>query len=601
LILSIFSRKKKKESEAVDRSSWVIFRRLMMVYIKPYAGSFILSMIFMALSSATTGGLAKSIEPVINGLGKTQTHAYVWGVGALITAIFFIRGTTNYLHGVILNRIGQKIITQIQQQLSAHLLKADLAYFHKNPSGTLMMRLLSDAYLMRQAVSDCLTNAFKGGATLLILIGIMFYQDWRLALVSFIIFPISATLIVYLGKHMRRYARKSQEEMGRFASLLSQIFLGIRHVKAYGMEDSEQERVKASTQIIYRLSVKSFRASALTGPIAEVLSGFAIMAVIVYGHWKVAEGALTTGALFSFITAFILAYEPLKKTARVNAMLQAGLAAAQRIFDVLDTPPQINDKEGAKALSVLDYSIALENLSFTYEDGTKALDCVTLTVPHGQMVAIVGASGAGKSTIINLIPRFYDIQSGRLTIGGQDIRDVTMESLRQNMAIVSQEPSLFDNSIHANIAYGRPSASRLEVQEAARHAFADQFIEKLPQGYDSIVGENGIKLSGGQRQRIAIARAMLRNAPILLLDEATSALDNESERAVQKALKSLQKGRTTLIVAHRLSTIVDADLIVVLEDGRVAESGRHAQLLALNGTYARLYEQDRAQKTLNEK
>lgn len=570
-------------------SSYYLLKRLFVGYLRPHLWGFVVATIFMGVSAATTGGLAKMIEPIINQLGKGHEDSYILGLGLTVIGIFAARGVATYFHTVIMNRIGQRIVTDVQQQLHRHLLKADLVFFHANASGGLISRLTNDVGIMRQAVGECMTSAFKGSLTLVFLIGVMFYQDWRLSIVSFFVFPISAYFVAHLGKHMRRYSRKSQEETGRFASLLGQIFLGMRHVKAYGMEKAEHERVRDVTEEVYNLALKSFHVSALANPMAEILSGLAIMTVIMYGNWRVEEGLTTAGALFSFITAFILAYDPMKRTAKVNAQLQAGLAAAERIFQILDMRPQIVDQPDARDLAVSDYSVEIEDVVFRYADGSQALNHIRISVPHGKTVAIVGPSGAGKSTIINLIPRFYDVQEGRITIGGRDVRDVTMKSLRAHLALVSQETALFDDSIRANIAYGRPEASFSEIQKAAQDAFAHDFIQLLPKGYDTVVGEHGVKLSGGQRQRIAIARAMLRNAPILLLDEATSALDNESERAVQTALKSLQKGRTTIVVAHRLSTIVDADRIVVLEKGKVVEEGTHDALLSLGGVYARLY------------
>lgn len=563
--------------------------RLFKGYLKPHVPGFVIATIFMAIGAATTGALAKMIEPIVNELGQGHPESYIIGMGLIVIGIFAARGVATYLHTVIMNKIGQRIVTDVQQQLHRHLLSADLSFFHSNSSGELIMRLTNDVGIMRQAVGECMTSTFKGGLTLIFLIGVMFYQDWRLSLASIFVFPLSALFVAQLGKHMRRYSRKSQEETGRFASLLSQIFLGMRHVKAYGMEKSEHDRVKDTTEEVYKLACKGYHVSALSNPMAEILSGLAIMTVIMYGNWQVEQGHTTTGSLFSFITAFVLAYDPMKRTAKVNAQLQSGLAAAERVFQILDIEPEIVDKDGAVPLAVTDYTVRLDQVFFNYVDGSEALRGVSFTVPHGKTVALVGASGAGKSTIINLIPRFYDITKGAITVGGMDIRDVTMASLRAHLALVSQETALFDETIRANIEYGRPEASFEEVQKAAEDAFADGFIRDLPHGYDTVVGESGVKLSGGQRQRIAIARAMLRNAPILLLDEATSALDNESERAVQDALKRLQKGRTTIVVAHRLSTIVDADQIIVMDKGQVVEQGIHGDLLARGGVYARLY------------
>ncbi|HAX91797.1 MAG TPA: ABC transporter permease [Rhodospirillaceae bacterium] len=582
-------RKKQREARNTGQSSASLIKRLFKGYLKPHLKGFAVAIFFMAIGAAATGGLAKMIEPIINQLGKGQSESYILGLGGLVIAIFAARGAATYFHTVIMNRIGQRIVTDVQQQLHRHLLSCDLSFFHTNASGELMMRLTNDVGIMRQAVGECMTSSFKGGLTLIFLVAVMFYQDWKLSLAAFFVFPLSALFVAQLGKHMRRYSRKSQEETGKFASLLSQIFLGMRHVKAYGMEAAEHERVKGTTEAVYKLAVKGYHVSALANPMAEILSGLAIMTVIFYGNWQVEQGHTTTGALFSFITAFVLAFDPMKRTAKVNAQLQSGLAAAERVFQILDTKPTIMDKPAAQPLAVSDYGVRIENVVFNYPDGSPALKDVTINVPHGKTVAIVGPSGAGKSTIINLIPRFYDIQSGRITIGGVDVRDVTMQSLRAQLALVSQETALFDESIRANIEYGRVGASFDEVKRAAADAFADGFIEALPQGYDTIVGESGVKLSGGQRQRIAIARAMLRNAPILLLDEATSALDNESERAVQDALRRLQKGRTTIVVAHRLSTIVDADHIVVMDQGRVVEQGTHSELMVKGWVYAKLY------------
>ncbi|MDD3181670.1 MAG: ABC transporter transmembrane domain-containing protein [Alphaproteobacteria bacterium] len=576
-------------AKKASQSSYYLIKRLFAGYLKPHLGGFIVASIFMAVGAATTGGLAKMIEPIVNELGKGHSESYILGLGAIIVGIFAARGFATYWHTVIMNKIGQRIVTDVQQELHRHLLRADLSFFHSNPSGELIMRLTNDVGIMRQAVGECMTSSFKGGLTLIFLIGVMFYQDWRLSLASFFVFPLSALFVAQLGKHMRRYSRKSQEETGKFASLLSQIFLGMRHVKAYGMEKAEHERVQGTTEAVFKLAVKGYHVSALANPMAEMLSGIAIMTVILYGNWQIEQGHTTTGALLSFITAFVLAFDPMKRTAKVNSQLQSGLAAAERVFQILDMEPKIVNKPDAVPLQASRYDVSIENVVFHYINGKPALQDVSITVPHGKTVALVGPSGAGKSTIINLIPRFYDVQQGRITIGGMELRDLTMQSLRSHLALVSQETALFDDTIRANIAYGRPEASLEDIEKAAEDAFADGFIAELPAGYDTVVGECGVKLSGGQRQRIAIARAMLRNAPILLLDEATSALDNESERAVQAALKRLQKGRTTIVVAHRLSTIVDADQIIVLDQGKVVEKGTHDELLALGGVYAKLY------------
>lgn len=414
----------------------------------------------------------------------------------------------------------------------------------------------------------------------------MFAMNWQFALIVCVIFPFIGLTTRKLGRKARKGSARSQQETGRLTTILSETFDGARMVKAYGMEQREIDRATRSVEARLSHVMKVVRARAAASPTAEALGGLAVAVVIYIGG---SSTTLTLGTLTAFIYAALSAYQPLKSLANLNTALQEGLAAAERIFALLDIEPKIREAQNAPALKVSGGEIRLENVSFRYTEEKSALHQVSLSVPSGRKAALVGASGAGKSTILNLIPRFYDPTEGRVTVDGQDVHGVTLASLRRNIALVSQELTLFDDTVRANIAYGRPEASQTEIEAAARHAAAHDFIIALPEGYDTVVGENGVKLSGGQRQRIAIARAMLRNAPILLLDEATSALDTESERLIQTALGELMRGRTTLVIAHRLSTVIDADVIFVLDQGRLVEQGSHAELLARNGTYARLY------------
>ncbi len=573
-----------------NNSTAALMSRLARESIRPYVGWIVAAIICMALVAAATAASAWLMKPVINDVFFAKNETLLWIIAAAVFITFAIKGLANYGQSVLMSYVGQRIITDTQHRLYAHLTRMELGFFHDNPTGNLISRFTIDINMMRAAVSNALTGLGKDFLSLIGLVGVMFWQDWQLGLIAFVVFPVAVIPIARLGKRMRKVTVNTQEEMGQFTTLLEQTFQGARVVKSYGMEEYEKSRVRAIAERVFSLVFKAARVRSLASPIMESLGGVAITLVITYGGFRVIHDNMDPGSFFSFITALLLAYEPMKRLANLNATLQEGLAGAQRLFQLLDREPTIQEKPNAKALAITGGGIKLKDLQFSYVTGQAALADLSFDVPAGKTVALVGPSGAGKSTILNLIPRFYDVDNGRIAIDGTDVQDVTFESLRGAMALVSQEITLFDDTIRANIAYGRPDASEDEIIKAAKNAAAHDFIMEMPVGYDTYVGERGTKVSGGQRQRLAIARAMLKNAPILLLDEATSALDTESERHVQSALTELMHGRTTLVIAHRLSTVMDADLIHVINQGKLVESGSHTELIAQDGIYARLYQ-----------
>jgi subfamily B ATP-binding cassette protein MsbA len=573
-----------------EMSTAALVRRLVRDFVRHHTGKIALAFVCMGVGAGSTALRAWLTQPMLDRIfvGREASLLLVIAGAALFLAV--AKGLADYGEAVLMSRIGQRVITDVQNALYARLIRADLAYFNANASGTLISRFTNDVALLRNAAANVLAAIGKDAITVVFLLALMFYQDWVLALASCFAFPLAIRPIVKIGRRMRRVSANTQIEIGQLTTLLSQTFQGARHVKAYGMEAYEAGRANALFERIFRLIDRANRTRSRASPLMETLGGAAVSVVILYGGYQVIENARTPGAFFSFITALLLAYQPLKSLANLNASLQEGLAAAQRLFEVLDIEPDIRDLPDARPLRITGGEIRFDDVRFGYQPHAVALDGISLTVPAGNTVALVGPSGAGKSTVLNLIPRFYEISAGSIAIDGQNIRSVTLSSLRAALALVAQEASLFDDTVRANIAYGRLSASAAEIEDAAAAAGADRFIAELPEGYDTLVGEHGVRLSGGQRQRLAIARAMLKDAPILLLDEATSALDNESERQVQAALRRLMRGRTTLVIAHRLSTITSADLICVMDRGRIVESGKHAQLLAHGGLYARLYE-----------
>ncbi|HYL49059.1 MAG TPA: ABC transporter transmembrane domain-containing protein, partial [Stellaceae bacterium] len=532
---------------ARERSAtWPLLRRLIREFVRPYFGRLAIALVCMGIMAGATATNAWLMQPMLDRVFVAHDAKLLFVIPAAVVVLAFLKGFANYGQTVLMTNVGQRVVGDVQAALFGRIMRTDLAFFHANPTGTLISRFTTDAVMLRAAATDILANIGKNAVTAVFLGALMFYQDWRLALVAVVVFPIAFRPLISIGRRMRRVSANTQTEVGLFMTLLNQTFQGARHVKAYGMEAYEISRVRQMIRNIVKLVNRAARIRAIASPLMETLGGVAVAMVILYGGHQVLIGARTPGTFFSFITALLLAYQPLKTLAGINASLQEGMAAAQRIFDILDSEPAIQDAPNARPLAIKGGEIRFRDVQFSYANGANALRGISLTVPAGKRVALVGSSGAGKSTILNLVPRFYDTTSGTITIDGQPLRDITLASLRGAIALVSQEITLFDDTIKANIAYGRLGAADAEIVAAAKAAAADEFIRRLPQGYETMVGEHGVKLSGGQRQRIAIARAMLKDAPLLLLDEATSSLDTESERQVQAALDALMQGRTTV-------------------------------------------------------
>jgi len=564
--------------------------RLLREHIRPQLRWIGLAIVCMTIFAATAAGQAWLMEPALDHVFLERDRAMLLLVPVAVILLALIKGSADFGQALALARVGQRVSADLQQRLFRHLIRADLDYFVERGSGPLISGLTYDTQQLRNAASSALTGLAKDALTIVFLVGLMFYQDWRLACVALIGFPLAALPIVRLGRRMRKVAGQGQAQMASLTARLEQTFRGVRQVKADTREDAEAGHAGALIEQLFGLNLKAARVRATTSPIMEVLGGLAIAAVILYGGSQVLAGETTPGTFFSFVVALIMAYQPLKSLAKLNTQIQEGLAAAERIYAVLDHEPVIRDRPGARPLVPGPCEIRFEGVGFGYRPDRPAIRDLDLVVPAGRRVALVGPSGGGKSTILNLILRFYDVDAGAVLIDGQDVRDVTLASLRAAIALVSQEVSLFDDTVRANIAYGRPEADDAAIVAAAKAAAAHDFITDLPQGYDTVIGPSGASLSGGQRQRLGIARAMLKDAPILLLDEATSALDSEAERVIQTALERLMRGRTSLVIAHRLSTIIGADLICVVKRGRIVETGTHQSLLARGGSYARLYE-----------
>jgi len=548
-----------------------------------------LAMVCMLVIAVASSATAFLVKPVLDDIFFNKDTTMLKIIPVVVVLIYFLRGLGMYGQDYLMNYVGENVIKDLRNDLYNRIQDLPIAFFHKEKTGVLMSRITNDVNIIKSMVSTAVTGSLKDGFTIVGLTFVIFYRDWKMALIAFVVLPVAFFPVVEFGRRVRRISTGWQEAMADLNSFLHETFAGNKIVKAFGMESYEKERFFNKTLDLFKLEMKAVIARSLSSPIMEFLGGLGIAFIIWYGGYKVITGSSTAGTFFSFMAAVLMLYDPVKKLSGLNNAVQQGLAAADRIFDIIEMESDIKERKDPITIKRGPHRVKFEDVFFKYDD-VMVLKDINLDVQAGEVLALVGMSGGGKTSLVNLIPRFYDVTRGAIRIDSVDIRDVSLSSLRDQMAIVTQEPILFNDSVRNNIAYGKRDATDKEIIKAAEAAYAYDFIQNFPNKFDTNIGELGGRLSGGEKQRICIARALLKDAPILILDEATSSLDAEAEMLVQKALENLMKGRTTFVIAHRLSTIDYADRIAVIVNGRVEEEGKQEELISMQGEFFKLYQ-----------
>lgn len=567
---------------------WDLHRRILR-YLRPYRGAFITALLCMVFFGATDGAVPFLVKEVLDGVFARQDRTLLTIVPIILIIFAILRALCDFGQQFLMSRIGHLIVRDLRNEINAHLLTLSSDFYLVNPTGNLLSRVTSDVLLLRTLLTESVAAVIRDSIRVVALVVAAVALDPFLALIACAAFPFGGYPIYRFGRRLRKLSKKGQEEIGGLTALLQETILGHRVVKIFGREEYERERFREENERLNSTFVKSEMIRAISGPVNEVLASLAISGVILYGGYSVINGSRSQGDFIAFLISVFLLYDPFKRLTRVSGAVQQGLAGADRIFEVLDSVPSIQQPSVTVPLGSGN-DIEFKDVSFSYStSASPVLQDISLRINEGMKVALVGFSGAGKTTLVDLIPRFIDVTGGQVTVGGVDLRRVSLVELRRRIAMVGQHTFLFNDTVRNNIGYGNPAATSSEIEEAARAAFAFDFISQLPKGFDTVVGEAGLSLSGGERQRIAIARALLKDAPILILDEATASLDNRSEREVQAALERLERNRTCVVIAHRLSTVMNADLIVVMKEGRIVETGTHDALLQRAGEYAALY------------